>query len=107
MSRITVALVFVLIAACTLGTILTGRDLAARVTRTQSQVTKLRLQNRSLQIEITGLDSEIGSLTVPTDPLSAYTDICNVQLTNGTTGALQTYYYPCTNSAQTIPQPGN
>ena len=44
---------------------------------------------------------------MPTDPLANYTDVCNTQATNGSTGVTQTYYYPCTNEAQTIPQPGN
>jgi len=49
----------------------------------------------------------IGEVADPSDPLSAYTDICNTQASNGQTGVTQTYYYPCTNNAQTIPQPGN
>jgi hypothetical protein len=51
--------------------------------------------------------TQLDGLTQPTDPLSAYDQICQVQEQNGTTGVDQTYYYPCTNSAQTIPQPGN
>ena len=51
--------------------------------------------------------TQLDGLTQPTDPLSSYDQICQVQLQNSTTGVTQTFYYPCTNSAQTIPQPGN
>lgn len=50
--------------------------------------------------------AQMGHLAAPTDPLSAYDQICNSQFTNGSTGTNQTYYYPCTNNVQTIPQPG-
>jgi hypothetical protein len=49
----------------------------------------------------------VGSLTSPSDPLSSYNDICNQQMLNDNTGNDQTYYFPCTNSAVTTPQPGN
>ena len=65
--------------------------------------------SRSASSQISQLQNQVATLAglnVPTDPLAAYTDICNQPFTNGTTGVSQTYYFPCTNSAQTIPQPG-
>ena len=53
------------------------------------------------------IQGKLGSLTTPQDPLSAYDDICNTQAVSSTTGLTQTYWYPCTDSAETIPQPGN
>ena len=60
-----------------------------------------------LRSQIGNLSAKVAGLSVPTDPLANYTDVCNTQATNGSTGVTQTYYYPCTNEAQTIPQPGN
>ena len=57
-------------------------------------------------VSIGSIDTTVAGLSNPVDPLSAYTDICNAQLTNNATDVTQTYYYPCTNSAQTIPEPG-
>ena len=62
---------------------------------------------RSLSQQETALGNQLAALTVPTDPLSAYNDVCSQDMTNGTTGVTQTYWFPCTNSAQTIPQPGS
>jgi hypothetical protein len=53
------------------------------------------------------LQAKMGSLSTPADPLAAYDDICHSEFTNGSTGMLQTYYYPCTNDVETIPQPGS
>jgi hypothetical protein len=64
-------------------------------------------QVQQLTQQVQQLQKQVSSLTVPSDPLAAYTDICHSEFTNGSTGALQTYYYPCTNVVQTIPQPGN
>lgn len=83
----------------------------------QRQNASLQAQNASLQGQLnaqvqqeskdySNMESKLGTLSTPSDPLSAYNEICNAQLTNSSTGVTQTYYYPCTNSAQTIPQPG-
>jgi hypothetical protein len=66
-----------------------------------------RAQEREISALQSSVDGLLASVSSPTDPLSAYTDICNTQLTNSATGITQTFYYPCTNQAQTIPQPGN
>jgi hypothetical protein len=79
----------------------------------QNSVTALRHENAKLtqQIggmsgQIAGLRNEMATLTVPTDPLSAYNEVCSANLTNDETGITSTYWYPCTDQAQTIPQPG-
>ena len=82
-----------------------------QVAQLRSQVTR---QETATAQQIRQLDSaemntatQLAGLTQPADPLAAYDQICNAQLQNGSTGVTQTYYYPCTNNAQTIPQPGN
>jgi hypothetical protein len=89
-------------------------SLQTKTTKEQAEITSLQQQQKQSGSEFTTIENTLGSLnrTVmglsdPVDPLSAYTDICNVQLDNGATGIQQTYYYPCTNNAETIPQPGN
>ena len=76
----------------------------------QGQSTHDRGQLMAQAREITALQGAVarlaGDVSNPSDPLSAYTDVCNVQLTNDQTGVNQTYYYPCTNQAQVTPQPG-
>ena len=62
---------------------------------------------RSLSQREPNLSDQVATLNVPTDPLSAYNDVCNQDMTNNSTGVTQTYWFPCTNQAQTIPQPGN
>jgi len=60
------------------------------------------------QQRITNLNSEVSGLNVPTDPLANYNQVCsNPDVENDSTGQTQTYWYPCTNNAQTIPQPGS
>jgi hypothetical protein len=61
-------------------------------------------QISELQGTVSGLSSQLAS---PADPFGAYDQICNAMLTNQSTGTAQTFYYPCTNSVQTIPQPGD
>jgi hypothetical protein len=85
-----------------------------RISSADTELTTAHQANTSQQRQISQLRSQIGNLSakvaglsVPTDPLANYTDVCNTQATNGSTGVTQTYYYPCTNEAQTIPQPGN
>ena len=62
------------------------------------------IQEQSSQIS--SLSNTVSGLSQPSDPLSAYNQICTAQATNSTTGITQTYYYPCTNQATTTPQPG-
>lgn len=52
------------------------------------------------------LISQLDTLQKPSDPLSSYNEVCNQDMTNSYSGATQTYYFPCTNQAQTTPQPG-
>jgi hypothetical protein len=77
----------------------------------RGQEAKARSAAQSQMREVTAAEiataTQLDGLTQPTDPLASYDQICTVQEQNGTTGVDQTYYYPCTNSAQTIPQPGN
>jgi type II secretory pathway pseudopilin PulG len=84
---------------------------AAQATRTeQSQARQIRLlksQSAQLGAQVSQLSTQIAGVTAPDDPLSAYSDICNMQFNNQATGLNQTYYLPCTNNAQTIPQPGS
>jgi histidinol phosphatase-like enzyme len=80
---------------------------SAQITRLQSQARADRTELQKDGRQIVSLTNQVGVLSVPSDPLSAYNDICNAQLTNNQTGITQTYYYPCTNVATTIPQPGN
>jgi cell division protein FtsB len=81
------------------------------VNRLQRQLTvqsqSYTRQVRQLRSEVTSLSAQVSAINIPTDPLSAYNDICNQQETNNNTGVTQTYYFPCTNNAETIPQPGN
>jgi uncharacterized protein HemX len=101
--------------------------IAGQVGTLQSQVSQLQKQDSQFQKEIrlsedqlrqeksvlagfesnlSGLDASVAGLASPSDPLSAYTDICNMQATNSQLGIVQTYYYPCTNNVQLIPRPG-
>ena len=79
--------------------------LEAKVSAQRAEVISQRSELKTIDSSVTTLLANSGSQ--PTDPLSAYTDICNTQDTNDETGITQTYYYPCTNNATTIPQPGN
>lgn len=79
----------------------------AQIIRSQREVTSLSHEISNMRAEINSESGEISSLETPADPLSAYNDICNQDMTNDNTGISQTYYFPCTNEAQTIPQPGN
>ncbi len=71
-----------------------------------SQASQAR-QLAAMRRDVASLQGKVDGLTVPTDPLSAYDQICESQNTNSASGVSQIYYYPCTNNAQTIPQPGN
>jgi hypothetical protein len=89
------------------------------------QIGNLQRENASLQGENAGLQSQLnsqvqqeskdfstmeaklGTLSTPADPLSAYNQICSGDQTNNSTGSTSLYYWPCTDSAETIPQPGS
>jgi hypothetical protein len=71
----------------------------------QAHTTQARAE-RIMTGQLHSLSHTVNAINVPTDPLSAYSDICNQQMTNQDSGADQTYWFPCTNQAQTIPQPG-
>lgn len=103
-----IALVSAAVAALAVVFVVTTRsdvsELRHQVARLQSANTALASREASDYQDVSG---KISGLTVPTDPLSAYNQICTSNNTNSVTGVDQTYYYPCTNMAQTIPQPGN
>ena len=84
---------------------------AAQVSRLDSQLSVAHKTTTSQEHEISSLQGSVatllGQVANPSDPLGAYTDICNQDFTNNSTGIDQTYYFPCTNQAQTMPLPGN
>jgi len=105
--KIAVAVIAVLaLALGTAGTVY-GFTEAGKVAAQARQISHEDRQISRDEANLANLETQVGSLTVPTDPLSAYNDVCNQDMTNGTTGVTQLYYFPCTNHAQTIPQPGN
>lgn len=78
-----------------------------------SQNVQLSRQISTLQTRITqdhktivSLSNDISALTMPSDPLANYNDICNTVATNNY-GVTQTYWYPCTNNSQITPLPGS
>ena len=75
-----------------------------------SQIRTLRQQLSQLQAKESADYNQamtaVGSLTPPTDPLTAYNQVCSTTATGEETGITSTYWYPCTDQAQTIPQPG-
>jgi hypothetical protein len=103
----------IVVVAVVLGAVVAGalayraqaREITTLKATVTSQAKQEAKQQRVMGAEIIHLEATSGS--APSDPLSAYDQICNQQLQNSVTGNEQTYYYPCTNSAQTIPQPGN
>jgi hypothetical protein len=103
----------VVAAGCAFGVVETT-SLQSQIRAADSRTTTVSSRLRGEQNQLNGLASKysqiagtLATLSTPSDPLSAYDDICNQQTTNDATGIIQTYYYPCTNSAETIPQPGN
>ena len=84
----------------------TRRQLTRQVTVLDRQVTVLDRQLAAEHRQIINLTNQVGVLNVPSDPLSAYNSVCNQPMTTPA-GLTETYWFPCTNSAQTIPQPGN
>src|ERR1700674_5314479 len=70
------------------------------ISRDESTIAHDKSTIQTIQDQANSLSTQIGAISTPSDPLSAYNQICNAQLTNGSTGVTQTYYYPCTNSVQ-------
>jgi hypothetical protein len=104
----------VLIAALAIavgGVVLNNISQGNTITQQQKEIHRLMgkvtTDDNVLGGRISSLQSSVNNLNEPTDPLSSYDDICNQEMTNNDTGVSQTYYFPCTNNAQTIPQPGN
>lgn len=62
---------------------------------------------KSLRTTVGGLSSQVQNLNVPSDPLSAYNEVCTNSDVQTSNGGSETVYYPCTNQAQTTPQPGD
>ena len=95
------------IAAVIAALVISMHSMSDQISNQNGQVARLHGLLTREQAEITYLSNQVTTLNMPSDPLSAYNDICNQQMTNSNSGITQTYYFPCTNSAQTIPQPGN
>jgi hypothetical protein len=110
-----IAITAILVGAITALALITLPGLSSSKSQVAQLQSQMRQQHRLIQrqnsviqeqgTEISTLNATSGS--APSDPLSAYSDICNEQFTNQQTGVSQTYYLPCTNNAQTIPQPGD
>jgi len=77
----------------------------AQITQRTAELTRLQHQLASDEQRLANLEDSVATLNTPTDPLSAYSVVCNQDMTNSVTGITQVYYFPCTNQAQTIPQP--
>jgi hypothetical protein len=73
----------------------------------QAQARQLRAdeaEQASLQSAEFRMSGQLATLTQPSDPLSSFDAVCNMPLSDQS-GLTSTWYFPCTNSAQTIPQP--
>jgi hypothetical protein len=71
----------------------------------QTTISQLK-QELSFQEQVqASTQSALTNLENPSNPLSAYTDVCSINNTNSSTGVDQLYYYPCTNNV--IPTTGN
>jgi hypothetical protein len=103
------ALAFVIAVAVVGGVVLHGQsaDIARQSREITTQAKTISGQTKDisrLEGNVAGL---LGDVQNPSDPLANYTQVCNQTMQNGTTGVDQLFYFPCTNSAQTTPQPGN
>jgi hypothetical protein len=85
-----------------------GSAAAAGNAANQAQNTASQAQSTATEAQDTATKAEnsLGTLSTPSDPLSAYDLICSQDQTNNSTGLTQLYYFPCTNIATTTPQPG-
>jgi type II secretory pathway pseudopilin PulG len=80
-----------------------GSD-ARQITQLRGQLSAATQQIQSERSEYERLRGKVADLNVPTDPLSAYNQVCNQDNTDSNTGVTQLYYYPCTNGV--VPAPG-
>ena len=107
--KITVVILAVIVAALTAAT--TVQVVTVAGWRHQQAVVQRQQTAKAAtdDHEIAALENNVaqllGEVSNPADPLSAYTDVCNEQA-NDSIGGTETYYFPCTNQAQTTPQPG-
>ena len=95
------ALLGVLLAVATLTFGIQIGNLRGQFGTQQHQARQDQAQLAALRAAEFRMASQLASLTQPTDPLAAYNAVCNFLGSDGVT----TWYYPCTNQAQTIPQP--
>ncbi|HWE55814.1 MAG TPA: hypothetical protein VG435_09885 [Acidimicrobiales bacterium] len=79
---------------------------ASSLATLKTQVSQDAGQLSNIQESVTSLTSQVGAISKPSDPLSAYNQICDSTFQNSTTDLEQLYYYPCTNVVQTTPLPG-
>ena len=79
---------------------------SAQVARLSREDTSLRQGLAALQQRESAVEGQLSTLTIPDDPLSAYNQLCSTTATGEESGVTSTYWYPCTDQAQTIPQPG-
>ena len=80
-------------------------NLRGQLASQQQQIRRDRAQLATVQSAESQMAGQLASLTQPTDPLASYNAVCNMPLTDQSTGMYSTWYFPCTDQAQTIPQP--
>lgn len=103
--KIAVAIVAALALALGAAGTVYGFTEAGKVAAQARQLHRDEALLRSVSQRETDLAGQMSTLNAPSDPLSAYSAVCNQQMTNQSSGVTQTYWFPCTNNAQTIPQP--
>jgi hypothetical protein len=103
------ALAFVIAVAVAGGLVLHSQseDITKQSREITTQARTISGQTKDISRLEGNVASLIGAVQNPTDPLANYNQVCNQQMQNGTTGVDQLFYFPCTNQAQTTPQPGN
>lgn len=99
------ALLGTLLAASTLVLGLEIGSLRGQLAVQQHRAQLDRAQLAALRTAESRMSGQLATLTVPTDPLASYDAVCNMPLSSDGGLTTQTWYFPCTNSAQTIPQP--
>ena len=108
--KITVVILAVIVAALTAATTVQVVTVAGwrhqQQQRQAAQTARLAGDDHEISALQNSVATLLGEVSNPADPLSAYTDVCTAQNQNDATGVTQTYWYPCTNQAQTTPQPG-
>jgi hypothetical protein len=82
-----------------------------QIMRLQTELDSTHVQLAQARHQLSGLQNQVSNLNVPTDPLSAYDEECaftpdqtDEYPSSDTNNAL--LWFPCTDSATTIPQPG-